>query len=88
MIDINNTGNFLLNREVLIQKNDVIEFVLYEYSGELLMRSIGNLFIRIDNLEIRLCNGISEEELRKIVDSLTRFLDRKEIKVIRKKHPF
>jgi hypothetical protein len=79
MIEKIDEGKFRVNKELLINENDSIELLLYEYSGELLMRSVGNLFLRVNYLEIRIVNGITESNLDEILNLLKRFLGRDQI---------
>lgn len=88
MIEKIDEGKFRVNKELLINKNDSIELLLYEYSGELLMRSVGNLFLRVNYLEIRIVNGITESNLNEILNLLKRFLGRDQINLSKVNTPF
>lgn len=74
-------GYFKLNNDIIINIADKPMLIKYEYAGELLIEASGNLFLKVRNLEFRLCNGISDDEFKFIVENLKEFLSIQNLKI-------
>lgn len=61
---------YKLNDNIVFKIVDGLSFVKYEYAGELFLNVSGNLFMKVQNKEFRLCNGITDAEFEFIIENL------------------
>lgn len=74
---IQNLGEnkFKINDDVIVDINEELLFLNYQYTGELFLNISGNLFLKTPKGEFRICNGISNKETEFIIKSIQAFLN-------------
>lgn len=78
LLTIKRDGNTYVINKKFIHKTDVsIKIILYEFAGEALLQSVGNIFLSVNNKEYLLYYAATEETIEYIKTSLDLFFNKK-----------
>jgi hypothetical protein len=69
------SNQFLINGKYFHSKMDPKSLVIYEFAGETIINSIGNISIKMGSREYKIFNSASEQTVNEIKAALDDFFD-------------